>query len=235
MKTSVLIFLCAVVAASLAAGFVPSTDQTSIALAVKVINAVSHKTVTSDWMPAKKGEILFSGDEIRTGDRSIAIVKFKDNSMLRVREASELKLFGESKDGIFNKTVDVTRGEFSFDIEKQNANEKFTFSSPTSVAAIRGTRGTFESSHENDLVVVVDGLVNLLNSISHKTVEIAAGHTGVSNPDGSITVRESTKDELSHAHHAIDSARNTGPEKSIDLEIKDGQGNKKKLHIRYHD
>jgi len=215
-------------------GFAPPAGESTIALAVKVIHDVSRKPAALDWTTAKKGDFLYSGDQIRTGERSIAIVKFKDNSMLRVRESSELKLFGEQKEGVFSKTVSVTQGEFSFDIEKQKGNEKFTFSSPTSVAAIRGTRGTMHRGSLGDKVVVLDGLVNLLNSLSNKNVDVNSGETGESNDDGTIFTRKSTPDEINAAREAIDAGRGNGKSRQFDIELKDKDNNKKKLRIKYH-
>ena len=209
--------------------------ENSVALAIKVVQDVSHKTATVDWSKAKKGDVLYSGDQVRTGERSIAIVKFKDNSMLRVRENSELKLFGEDKDGKFSKTVHVDRGEFSFDIEKQQQNEQFTFTSPTSVASIRGTQGFMQSNQGEDFLTVIDGLVNLLNTFSNNSVNVGSGQTGFSRPDGTIDVRQATNDEKNRAEREVRAGQGTGTEKSLDIELQDNQGRKSLMRIRYRD
>ncbi|MFI5252914.1 MAG: FecR domain-containing protein [Bacteroidota bacterium] len=233
MKHKIILFILCPLIAGVVSGFIPPPDNT-IALAVKVIHDVSKKAANLDWATAKKGDFLYSGDQIRTGERSIAIVKFKDNSMLRVRESSELKLFGEVKEGVFSKTVNISHGEFSFDIQKQKENEKFTFSSPTSVAAIRGTKGVMDHSSDGDQVVVLEGLVNLLNSLSNKNVDIAAGETGESHSDGSIFVRKSRSGEVDSTRNAINAGHGAGTIKQLDIELKDGDNNKKKLRIKYH-
>ena len=234
MKRRNLVLLSSALLATVFLGFVPPSGDNSIALAVKVIRDVSRKGEKIDWTSAKKGDELYSGDQVRTADRSIAIVKFKDGSMLRVRESSELKLFGKTDNGIFSKTVNVSKGEFSFDIQKQSGNEKFTFSSPTSVAAIRGTEGTFSSSATGDQLVVLEGLVNFLNTLSNKDVNVGAGQTAVSNSDGTIYVRQSTPTESSDAQSELDAANGTGKAKQLDIEVKDKDGNKKKVRINYH-
>lgn len=235
MKTKVLILTACILATILAAGFYPpGTDSNTIALAVKVIFDVSKKSPTVDWAKAKKGDMLYSGDEIRTGDRSIAIVKFKDNSMLRVREKSELKVYGEQKEGVFSKTVHVTRGEFSFDIQKQQ-DEQFTFSSPTSVAAIRGTKGDMQHLDNGDLVTVLEGIVNLLNVLSNTSVTLNAGETGFSGTDGSVNKHHSTTDEHNNAQNSLNSANETGQIKMLQIELQDPQGNKKLMKIRYRE
>lgn len=210
-----------------------SQDKT-IALAIKVIREVDHKNSKIDWTKTKKGDILYSGDDLRTGEKSIAIVKFKDNSMLRVREQSELKVYGETREGTFAKTVNVARGEFSFDIQKQE-NEKFIFSSPTSVAAIRGTEGTLSVGDGTDTLTVIEGSINFLNLVTNTSVNVDSGQTGISNNDGTISVRQATDEETSNAQNQLHSAQGLGQEKQIEIELKDRDNNKKKVRIRYHD
>jgi len=233
MKNRLLFVIVCTLVSGVFFGFGPPPDK-SIALAVKIIHDVSRKGADVDWTAAKKGDILHSGDQVRTAEHSIAIVKFTDNSMLRVRESSELKLFGEMKDGVFSKTVNVTKGEFSFDIAKQTDNSKFTFSSPTSVAAIRGTEGVMSSTDAGDQLIVLDGLVNLLNSLSNKNVDVGSGQTAISNSDGSIFVRQSTPQETNSAQNALNAGQGGGTIKQLDIELKDPDGNKKKLRIKYH-
>ncbi len=229
MKTRILPYV--LLAALLMSGV--DAGEKSIALAVKIIKDVSRKTETIDWTQAKKGELIYSGDQVRTGDRSIAIVKFTDNSLLRVREKSELQILGEQKDGALQKNVHLTRGEFSFDIQKQQENEKFIFTSPTSVAAIRGTSGSMTRIDSGDVVVVLEGLVNLVNTSSNTGMDIGAGQTGISYDDGRIVVRNSTRGEATGARQSLNAATGNGKENILDIDLKDDRNNKKRLHIRY--
>jgi hypothetical protein len=235
MKKKISYSALIVILAIMMIGILPAADRQTIAIAVKVIKDVSHKGDNTDWTKAKPGELLYSGDLVRTGDHSIAIVKFMDNSMLRVRESSELKVFGEQKEGVFSKSVTVTRGDFSFDVQKQQENEKFTFSSPTSVAAIRGTEGEFGSTSTGDQLIVVDGLVNFLNSLSNQSVNVGTGQTGISNTDGTIFVRESTPGEKSGAQGALNNAHGQGTIKELDIQLQNKQGGTETLQIRYLD
>lgn len=235
MRTKIFFITACILVSVLTLGFLPlNGDNSTIALAVKIILDVSRKSAGVDWTKAKKGDILYSGDEIRTGDRSIALVKFKDNSMLRVREKSELKFYGEQKEGVFSKTVHISRGEFSFDIQKQE-NERFTFSSPTSVAAIRGTQGDMHHLDNGDAVTVLNGVVNLLNVLSNTSVDVGAGETGFSGTDGSVSKRKSTTNEHHDAQQSIESAKGSGRERSMQIELQDAQGNKKLMDIRYRE
>lgn len=234
MKTKILLVAVMFLISICAVSFAPAGGEGTVALAIKVVQDVSRKTVELDWAKAKKGDFLYSGDQVRTGERSIAIVKFKDNSMLRIREKSELKLFGEEKNGVFSKTVHVDRGQFSFDIQKQQ-NEQFTFTSPTSVASIRGTQGSMQSGEGQDLITVLEGLINLLNSFSNNSLNVGAGQTGISRRDGSIEVRDSSPEEQNRASNELRAGRGAGTEKQLDIELRDDQGNKKLMRIRYRD
>ncbi|TAK51297.1 MAG: hypothetical protein EPO24_16060 [Bacteroidetes bacterium] len=233
MKRTLIAFTLLALAGLFLVGTSGAADK-SIALAVKIIRDVSRKTETIDWTAAKKGEMIYSGDHVRTGERSIAIVKFTDNSILRVREKSELQVLGEQQDGTLQKNVHLTKGEFSFDIQKQE-NEKFIFTSPTSVAAIRGTAGTMTRLDSGDIVIVLEGLVNLLNTFSNTSQDVGPGQTGFSYDDGRIVIRESTSNEANGARRAVNSANGSGKENLLDIEVQDEQNNKKRLRIRYRD
>lgn len=235
MKRTIILVTACILVAAITAGFYRGGEGNStVALAVKVILDVSKKGERVDWGQAKKGDAIYSGDRVRTGDRSIAIVKFKDNSMLRVREKSELRVYGEQKEGVFSKTVEITSGEFSFDIQKQE-NEKFTFSSPTSVAAIRGTKGDLQRLDNGDQLTVLEGLVNFLNILSNTSVTLSGGETGFSGSDGSITKHPSTPQEQNDAQNSLNSARGSGTEKTLQIEVQDPQGKKELLKIRYRE
>jgi hypothetical protein len=202
--------------------------NTTVALITKIIQDVSKKSENSDWKKAMKGEPLISGDYVRTGERSLAIVKFTDNSLLRVREQSEVRIGGEIAGGAFSKEVNIERGGIGFDVKKQQ-NEQFRFTSPTSVASIRGTKGKLITGPDGDTLTVTEGTVNLKNNSSNKDVDVPKGSIGFSNPDGSLSSRNATQDELSDANNAATG----GSTNELNLEMRDSQGNKKNLKIKY--
>jgi hypothetical protein len=209
----------------------PPPTEPSIAIVSKTIADVTSKDPkATEWKKARIGETLGSGDRIRTGDRSIAIIKFKDNSLIRVRQNSELTVNGTTKGNMFSKAVDVDNGAVGFNVAKQDHEEEFRFTSPTSVASIRGTGGQFITSTSGDTVTILEGLLALTNKRSSKMVEVGAGFTGLSNPDGSISSRPATSDEKRSAEEAM----NTGDQpKKLELDLRDGQGNSKSLRIDF--
>ena len=231
MKPVAYILSLALVGTLLAAPAAPALPpaEPTIALVSKVILDVTRKESGKDWQKAKRGETLASGDKVKTGDQSIAVIKFKDNSLVRVREKTELTVTGTMNGSAFSKSVNIQRGVVGFNIKKQRAEEEFRFSSPTSVASIRGTGGALTIA-SSDTLVVTEGLVRLTNNISSNFVDVAAGFTGLSNPDGTISSRPSTPAERAAAENA---ARATEQDNRLEFELRDNQGNSKRLIIDF--
>jgi ferric-dicitrate binding protein FerR (iron transport regulator) len=204
----------------------------SVALVSKVVLDVTRSTEGADWSAATRGEVLLSGDRIRTGFNSLAVIKFKDNSMVRVREKSELTIAGKEENGAFSKTLTIEKGSAGFNIKKQRENEEFRFLSPTSVASVRGTGGQFSVYDSADVLIVSHGLMELKNTVTGTTVQVPAGYTGFSRSDGSTLSRPSTPDELRQAQ---DASRPSDRENHFELDLRDNQGNTRKLRIEFHD
>jgi len=229
--TGILVPLLAVAAIAsppgAAAGMNPGT-----AFFAKIIPQVTHKAGTADWAPATKAAIISVGDRIRTAQDALAIIKFADRSIVKVRENSELVITGSVDEKKIVKEVDVRKGVIGFIIGKQEDNEQFRFTSPTSVAAIRGTRGAFLVGADADTLVVTEGTVRLSNSSSGDILDVTVGFTGISRSDGSIEVRASSPEETAAAQEAVESG---DTDNQFELELQDGQGNKKKLKIDFKD
>jgi hypothetical protein len=201
--------------------------EPAIALVSKVILDVKRKEASKDWIVAKRGETLASGDMIRTGDKSVAIIKFKDNSLVRVREKSEVTVTGTTTGSAFSKSIDLLRGTIGFNVKKQTIGEEFRFTSPTSVASIRGTEGLFTLG---DTLTVIEGRVRFKNKFSLREVDVDAGFTAISYADGTIQVRPSTAEEKARATSAL---REEGQDNKLELDFRDNQGNKKQLKIDF--
>ncbi len=201
----------------------------TLALITKVIREVSLRNETSDWDTAEKGDFLKTGDRVKTGQQSLAILKFNDRSIVRVREKSEIAMTTETDGRGSVKSLNSAEGSFGFDIQKQQTDEKFRFTSPTSVASIRGTMGTWSSGNGNDTLVLPAGLVNLGNNISDRDIDVPAGYIAFSNADGSLTMRPATEEELAAARRAATG----GTPRELDLKLRNGNGNEKDLKIKY--
>ena len=226
MNARIVICVLLSAVALLAAGMRPAS--TPMALVMKAIPEVQKQFSGSDWSPAVKSDQLSGGDKLRTGDKGLAILKFLDKSIVRVRERSEVTLLSGQGGAPLTKIIDLRQAVIGFDIRKQ-VNEQFRFTSPTSVASIRGTRGKLTDHERNDTLVVIEGLVNLKNQVSNNDKDIPAGYIGFSGADGSLSSRPATPAELADASNAALG----GGENELNLEMKDSKGNKKSLKIKY--
>ncbi len=202
-----------------------------IGLLSKVILEVAWKEAGKTWERASRGQMLGTGDMVRTGPASLAIIKFKDNSLVHLRERSELTVTGTTKSGSFSKSVEIQTGVVGFNVAKQRSGEEFRFTSPTSVASIRGTSGALNASSGSDTLVVIEGAVKLTNRRSSKFVDVSAGFTGISNGDGSVLSRASTERERRLAADALLSEQR----KKLELELRNPQGKTNRLKIEYTD
>lgn len=228
ISSGILSFLIVAVFIAIAASAVAQTS--AVALITKSINEVTKTTTSGESAPASKGTILFNDERVKTGKKSLALIKFQDdNSMVRLRELSELTVSNNIENGSTVKSTALSRGGLGFSVQKQQQNKQFRLTSPTSVASIRGTRGTWGGALGKDTLVVVEGLVNLKNSKSNKDIDVPAGFIGFSNEDGSLSSRQATEDELLFADRII-----TGTSANeLKLEMKNPNGSKKVLKLKY--
>jgi hypothetical protein len=200
-----------------------------IGLISKVIQDVTRRVSGQEWEKATRGQTLASGDMVKTGAKSFAVLKLKDNSLLRLREESEVVVTGTLRGKEFSKSIQVRQGVVGFNIKKQGPGEQFRFSSPTSVASVKGTGGVLRVNG-SDTLTVVEGLVSLTNSVSNTSVDVPAGYTGISRPDGTVESRVSTAAELTAAEDAM---RTGDQPRQLKLELKNSQGQQKDLIIDF--
>ncbi len=191
MKKLLLVLICILCVAVAA----DAQKKKAVATVFKPVGTVDHKPENKEWTKAKPATPLISGDLIRTGDNSFAIIKFLENSVLRVQEKSEVTINGEITKGEFSKNVHLDRGELGFNVKKR-PNEKFEFSTPTSVASIRGTAGLLIAGLDsNDVLILGSGTVDFRNLISNFTTRVNGGQTAYSFSDGTIKVDSTTQEE----------------------------------------
>jgi len=205
-----------------------SPDQNTMGIVSRVILDVTRRTPTIAWTKAQRGDVLNAGHTVRTGERSIAVLKLKDNSLLRVREKSEVTLAGGSVNSLFQKEVSIEGGTVGFNVQKQRPGEEFRFTTPTSVASIRGTEGTFARSDTADLFTILTGVGRITNLNSLLAADVPAGFTATSRMDGRLDVRPSTEDERNSAARASDL---NGRQRQLRLQMKNPRNETRELII----
>jgi hypothetical protein len=193
------------------------------AVLVRIINNVETKAPTKAYTKALNYQQLKAGYEVRTATKSVAVIKFIDNSKLVVRERSIAEIKGEVEGKqILDRQVHMTKGNIKFEVTK-GPKEQFRFTSPISVASIRGTSGLWGQSDSTSSYVMLSGLLNLLNLISNRSEDIGEGQTGITDAEGNIVVRQSTEGEQNEAQHDDEQEQRTRRQIRITGEEKDGK------------
>jgi len=104
MKKILTILLAALFSITVSAGGGENPPADSpVAIMMKVVKDVTLKKAEADWSSVKIGAALSTNDEIKTGSQSLALIKFTDNSILRVRENSTLKIYADKA----NKEISI--------------------------------------------------------------------------------------------------------------------------------
>ncbi len=223
-KNSILLVVLVVALMVMSPAWVPQDGKRDIqAVLIKVINNVEKKEPTKGFTKAVTTDQLKSGYEIKTQAKSIAVIKFNDNSKLVVREKSLATISGkvEGKQ-ILDRNVYMTKGGMQFNVTK-GEKEQFRFTSPISVASIRGTAGDWGQTDSLTKYVMWNGLLNLLSTISNRSEDVGAGQTGTSDLNGNLSVRQSTKKEQDDAQDSGEDDSGTEHQLRIKGEDKDGK------------
>lgn len=171
-----------------------------VALVKKIVKDVTYKKTSeqSDWEIAKTGIPLNDGGEVKTGDKSLALILFTDGSgLLRVRENSILNIYGEKSAKKMNKNTFIQKGLIGFDVNKQGEDEEFKFTTPTVVASIRGTDGFLEFSDDSTFTMSLDNGSASLNFTGQGGGEgsLNGGNTVIITSNGEFQYREQSDDD----------------------------------------
>lgn len=159
-----------------------------VAVTTKVSGKVSIEVAGKNgFNPLKAGTIIADGDKIKTGnDGFAAIIYIDDKSMVKVKENTEIVIQGKRNTGFIAKKVNIDEGTLRAQVSEQRKGD-FIVQSATSVASVKGTDFWFISDELfGDIVIGVEGLVNLLNSESGESSDVSAGNTGTSTLDGNV-------------------------------------------------
>lgn len=197
----------------------PAAD---VAVVVKVVKDVQTKSEQSAFKVAQRGQNLNSGDAVKTGEKSFSILKFLDGSVIRVQENSEIKVRGEKDGAKLEKSVDINLGKLGFNV-KQRPGEQFRFTSPTSVASIKGTNGAYTSDGNGSSLTISEGNGEF-ETKDGKKFQVGAGETAFVTTTGESGKRPASQTELSNAS----TSTKTGP---IKIYFIDGDGVERMIEV----
>ena len=169
-----------------------------IAIATKAMGTVEiNKNAQPGYISLKAGTILEDGDGIRTGsDGFVLLIFIDDKSQLKVKGDSEVTISGKKIASAISKNVRMDNGTVRAQVNKQRKGE-FVIQSTTSVASVKGTDFWFIANSEaGDMVIGLEGIVDLFNVISGLNVDVTAGNTGTSDSNGNIDVNETNQNTI---------------------------------------
>ncbi len=192
----ILIYILPILFISLAYGQEQNT-KSPVALVQKVVKDVQHQHLEMEWVDSKPGIPLKDGEKIKTGIKSLALIKFLDGSLIRVREKTELDIYGKKEGKTQNTNTVLASGEINFDVKKQGDDE-FTFTTPTGIASIRGTAGNIEVPDESLSVFILEtGMMELAATQGAKSSgTLTGGNTARIGADGNVQISQSTQEDL---------------------------------------
>ena len=169
-----------------------------IAIATKVMGTAEiNKNANPGYISLKPGTILKDGDGIRTGsDGFVLLIFIDDKSQLKVKEDSEVTISGKKIATAISKNVRMDNGTIRAEVNK-NRRCEFVIQSTTSVASVKGTDFWFIANTEvGDMIIGLEGIVDLFNVISGLNVDVTAGNTGTSDSNGNIDVNETNQNTI---------------------------------------
>ncbi|MBU2447225.1 MAG: FecR family protein [Bacteroidetes bacterium] len=202
MKTNKILLLTVVVFSLLniflTEGISGEFEKSAAAIVTKVIQSVEHKSADSDWTSTKHLTMLETSDVLRTGERSLAIVRFLDGSNLRVREKTIITIYADKKPNGLSKNTRIDVGKMRFETVKQKGDDEFLITTPTAVASIRGTKGLVHVLDNGATIITLDsGKVDVRATTgAQQTGTVEGGMTAMISTEGNVSVDYSTQEQI---------------------------------------
>ena len=206
--------------------------SSKVAIAIKTKGDVSiiYKGLNSAQV-LKPGSPLSHQDKIKTGKNGyIALMYLDDKTVVKMLGNSDLTIMGDRSGNKINKSLDIKYGRIAANVKPQKGKE-FRVSTPTSVASVKGTEFAIQSDPSTgDSFTLIEGLIEVTNSITGESTEVEEGETAISTPDGSLDVAETTSDDL----NGFEEASIEPPTQELRFEVEDENGNIKEILIKFN-
>ena len=206
--------------------------SSKVAIAIKTKGDVSvlYKGLNSAQV-LKPGSPLSNQDKIKTGKNGyIALMYLDDKTVVKMLGNSDLTILGDRSGNKINKSLDIKYGKIAANVKPQKGKE-FRISTPTSVASVKGTEFAIQSDPSSgDSFTLIEGLIEVTNSVTGESTQVQEGETAISTPDGSLDVAETTSDDLD----GFEEASMEPPTQELRFEVEDENGNIKEILIKFN-
>jgi len=209
--------------------FLLASSKVAIAIKTKGDVSVIYKGLSSA-QALQPGSPLSDQDKIKTGKNGfVAIMYLDDKTVVKMLGNSDLTILGDRSGSKINKSLDIKYGRVAANVKPQKGKE-FRISTPTSVASVKGTELAIESDPSTgDSFTLIEGLVEVTNSITGESTEVQEGETATSTPEGSLVVAQTTSEDL----EGFEEASIEPQTQELRFEIEDADGNLKEILIKF--
>ena len=152
-----------------------------------------------------------------------------DKTVVKMLDNSDMTIMGDRSGKKINKSLDIKYGRVAANVMPQKGKE-FRVSTPTSVASVKGTELAIESDPSTgDSFTLIEGLIEVTNSITGESTEVQEGETAISTPDGSLNVAMTTSDDL----EGFEEASVEPQTQELRFEVEDENGGTKQILIKF--
>ena len=209
--------------------FVFASSKVAIAIKVKGEVSITYKGLNTA-QALKPGSPLNDQDKIKTGQGGfVAIMYLDDKTVLKMLGDSDMTIMGQRSGAKINKSIDIKYGKISASVTSQKGKE-FRISTPTSVASVKGTDLAISSNPSTgDSFTLIEGLIEVTNSLTGESTEVQQGETAFSTPEGSLDVSQTTEEDL-EGFEDVDMQTST---QELRFEVEDDSGNTKEIIIKF--
>ncbi len=173
-----LVFLITAITA--AAVFISCTKKPALDMSQGVITFTTGE-VAINGAPAAVGMQIKKMDEIKTGDKSIAVIQFGQTALITIKSNSKLKA-----DNIVTKKdaeqIELSQSEGSSFSKIVKKGTDYKINTPTAVASVRGTSFELSTTGSKSKIIMLTGNVKVAPVIDgkadmDKAVSVNAGQT----------------------------------------------------------
>jgi len=171
-------------------------DPDNLAVILKLKGMVEHQARASEgWLAARQGQVLDSGDKLRTGrDGEAALLFVDDRSLLKLAAETEVTFRAEKNGPALDKRIWMGAGDIWAKVTGAD-RPHFEVETPTSVASVKGSEFYCrEMPGSGNTFFALSGQYRYANE--HGAVDLGPNMTGRSDGLAAPTSRKTDPGEL---------------------------------------
>ncbi|HIN96458.1 MAG TPA: hypothetical protein EYN02_01495, partial [Candidatus Marinimicrobia bacterium] len=142
---------------------------------------------------AKPGTEINNGDACEVGSQEFAaVIYLDDRSIVKIKENTRFQFIDTPN----TRTLNIELGTILNDIKTQKKSKAFRIETPVSVASVKGTKFAVVVNPSGvDQFYGMEGIVEVMNLVSGKTVSLTPGTKVISDIAGNIIQAPATPNE----------------------------------------